>query len=139
MKKFISKLKLDSVLKTLAKTARSVSQKETKRVSRVSKVKSRINVKVGNTTVQQKAGKTWLDVPHEKKFFSNDGRVINNLTELPAVLKEMSNETFLYHVNSQKNDFASWTEHVFAEKKLAELLRRVKNKQAMIHVIKRVI
>ena len=65
-------------------------------------------------------------------FFVNDGRVVQSIGELPNVLSEISDETFSYHVNSEKNDFASWIGDVFGHKKLASELKRVKTKETAL-------
>jgi|SRR3989304_7562406 len=65
------------------------------------------------------------DVPVEKRFYSNDGRILNNLEELVSALKVMSDQTFRYHVNESKNDFANWIADVIGDDKLAADLRKV--------------
>lgn len=64
------------------------------------------------------------DVPEDKQFWCNDGRVLKNLRELETALKEMSDETFRYHVNEAKNDFSNWVNDVIGDEDLARDLRR---------------
>ncbi len=64
------------------------------------------------------------DVPLDKVFWSSDGRVLKNLPELETALREMSDETYLYHANESKNDFAEWVNNVIGDDKLARDLRR---------------
>jgi hypothetical protein len=52
--------------------------------------------------------KMMIDIPPEKFFYANDGSVIRNLHELPEALRSMSKETFVHHVNSDRNDFYNW-------------------------------
>ncbi len=59
------------------------------------------------------------DVPVDKPFWSQDGRTLKNLQELAAALKEMSDETFRYHLNEAKNDFSNWVRDVVGDEKLA--------------------
>lgn len=65
-------------------------------------------------------------------FFVNDGKVVQSIGELTSVFSEISDETFSYHVNSEKNDFASWIGDVFGHKKLASELKRVKTKETAL-------
>ena len=64
------------------------------------------------------------DVPEDKRFWCNDGRVLKNLRELETALKEMSDETFHYHVTEAKNDFTNWVKDVIGDEDLAKDLRR---------------
>ncbi len=64
------------------------------------------------------------DVPLDKVFWSNDGKVLKNLPELEAAFRDMSDETYLYHANANKNDFAEWVNNVIGDEKLARDLRR---------------
>ncbi len=43
----------------------------------------------------------------------------------------MSFETFHYHVNPYKNDFANWVNDVIGDKILADELRKVKTRKSM--------
>jgi len=62
----------------------------------------------------------WLaDVPGEKCFWSTDGRVVKNLAELEASLREMSDATYCYHYNDFKSDFSQWVQDVIGDEKLA--------------------
>jgi len=62
------------------------------------------------------------DAPDEKRFWLADGRYLKNLDELAAALRDMSAETFAYHVNEGKNDFAIWVRDVFGDNELAAAL-----------------
>jgi len=67
----------------------------------------------------------WLaDVPQEKRFWCSDGRVLKNLAELEAALKEMSEETFRYHSSESKSDFSNWVRDVIGDEKLSGDLRK---------------
>ncbi len=84
------------------------------------------------------AKKSYLDVQHEHhQFFANDGQILKNISELPKALQNMDAQTFAHHVNGDKNDFASWTEHVFGDDKLAGTLRGLKKKPSIIRAIRR--
>ncbi|MFH1521590.1 MAG: DUF5752 family protein [archaeon] len=76
------------------------------------------------------------NVPGHKVFFCNDGSTFNNLEELRKALISMSDETFNYHVNSEKNDFANWIYDVIGDIKLANNLRTVGDKKTMAKKIR---
>ena len=68
--------------------------------------------------------KSWLaDVPADKVFRCQDGRVMKNLEELSVALREMSGETFQYHVNDGRNDFSKWVEDVIRDYELSAGLK----------------
>ncbi len=71
------------------------------------------------------------EVPQDKVFWVNDGKVLKKLSELETALKEMSDDTFCYHVNEEKNDFYKWVGEVIGDGKLArDLLRATSRLQA---------
>lgn len=67
-------------------------------------------------------------VPEDKAFRCADSCVIYDLRELAKALDNMSEETFRYHANDQKNDFANWVSDVIGDRELASNLRKVANK-----------
>lgn len=77
------------------------------------------------------------DVQPEKSFWVNNGWIIRNLKELPLALRKMSNETFVYHVNKTKNDFAKWVEEVIGDKKLASEIKNAFTKAEMIAAVEK--
>lgn len=73
-----------------------------------------------------KLDKAWLgDVPGDKMFWCHDGRVVKNMAELAAALKEMPNDIFEYHLNGERNDFSTWVRDVIGDTTLAGQLARV--------------
>lgn len=74
----------------------------------------------------RKLDKVWLgEVPEDKAFWCHDGRVVKSLAELAEAFREMSDETFEYHLNSEKNDFGTWVRDVIGDVTLAGQLARV--------------
>ena len=63
------------------------------------------------------------DVAADKVFWCHDGRVMKNLDELGAALREMSEETFQYHVTADRNDFSKWVEDVIGDYELSAELK----------------
>ena len=79
------------------------------------------------------------DVPWEKQFYCNDGRVLKNLAELEVAFRETSDDIFRNHFNEEKNDFYNWVAEVIGDDKLSLDLLRIKNKdQAANKVAERI-
>ncbi len=71
------------------------------------------------------------NAPENQVFWMKDGRKIKNLHELVRELHRADEETFRYHVNEQKNDFANWVKDVLKDDILATRIKNVKDKAAM--------
>lgn len=76
------------------------------------------------------------NVPAEKVFWCHDGRVFSNLLELEKALRDMSKETYEFHVNKEKNDFSNWINDVIGDSSLAKALRKIKNPKTAAEKIK---
>lgn len=63
-------------------------------------------------------------------FWVNNGPVLRNVKDLADALKNMSEESFAYHVNAEKNDFAAWTVNVLKDESLAKSLSKSKTLKA---------
>jgi hypothetical protein len=82
-------------------------------------------VKIVAKVTRKRLDKSRLkDVPQDKVFWCHDGRVMKNLNELVVALREMSKETFRYHVTMDKNDFSNWVREVIGDEILAEDLQK---------------
>ncbi|MGB9748456.1 MAG: DUF5752 family protein [Candidatus Woesearchaeota archaeon] len=75
------------------------------------------------------------DVKPEFVFWLCDGSTIKNLDELLEHLKMMNEETFKYHVNQEKNDFAKWVYDIIKDEKLANDLKKSQNKAEFVKII----
>ncbi len=72
------------------------------------------------TMIRKHLEKGWAaDVPADKVFWCHDGKVITNMAELAAALREMSEDTYRYHAGANKNDFANWLRDVVGDSTLA--------------------
>ncbi len=67
------------------------------------------------------------NVPEQFVFHCYDGTVFRNLRDLARGISSMNQEVFSFHVNDQKNDFASWVADVVGDHALARDLWRTKN------------
>ena len=75
--------------------------------------------------ITKKVAKKMLgEVLWNERFSCSDGQVLKSLLELEAALKEMSEETFLYHSNEVKSDFSNWVYDVIGDEKLSRELRK---------------
>jgi hypothetical protein len=68
------------------------------------------------------AEKRLQKVPEEYVFYCCDGSVFRDLAELAAGLNAMTDEVFVYHSNSEKQDFCNWVRDVIEDIELAEEL-----------------
>jgi len=68
------------------------------------------------------------DVTGDKVFWVHDGGALKNLNELAEALRKMKNETFKYHVTSEKNDFYNWVRDVINDHELAGQIKAIKNR-----------
>lgn len=62
------------------------------------------------------------------RFWAKDGRILSDLKDLKKALEEMAEETYAFHANKARNDFAKWTEEVLKNKKVATELKKAKNR-----------
>ena len=71
-------------------------------------------------TVQKREVPKFLcNVPEEYAFRFHDGRLLKNMRELEEALRAISDETFRFHANAEKNDFGNWVRDVIGDQKLA--------------------
>ena len=78
-------------------------------------------------------------VPVEHVFRCSDGQIMTNMQELADALADMSDETFAYHSNEQKQDFSNWVRDVMGDQKLArDLAKSINRLQAAKRVEDRV-
>ena len=88
---------------------------------------------------KSKAEKMLGDVPEEKRFLCQDGRVLKNLPELEMALKNMKAETFRHHSSEARNDFSNWVKDVIGDEKLSmDLLKSTTRAQAAKSVASRI-
>jgi hypothetical protein len=92
-------------------------------------------VKIG----REEARRRLADVPDDKRFWCNDGKVITNLRDLGMSMRDMNNGTYRYHRDEGKNDFSKWVREVVGDTELAtELDRAESREQAAGAVAKRI-
>jgi len=70
-------------------------------------------------------------VDSRKYFYLIDGSVLRSLHDLRKILKSIKPEVFAHHVNSERNDFATWVRDVIKDYPLARKLRELKDPKVM--------
>ena len=61
-------------------------------------------------------------VPPDNVFWCNDGKIFTDIFELAEGLAAMSDETFAYHCNPEKQDFCNWVRDVIGDELPADYL-----------------
>jgi hypothetical protein len=83
--------------------------------------------------------KLLVKVPAEYVFYCRDGSVYADLRELAEGLEAMSDETFAYHSNLEKQDFGNWVRDIVGDEELANDLARATNRvQAAEYLVARI-
>jgi hypothetical protein len=62
-------------------------------------------------------------------FFVNNGGPICSLSDLCIALEQMPGETYLYHANRERNDFAKWVKGTLSDDQLSAKLLKCKNQE----------
>jgi len=84
------------------------------------------------------SGASGKQVPAALAFWSHDGQIFADLRQLAEGLAAMSDETFAYHSNQDKQDFAVWVREVIEDAWLAdELAKATSRSQAAVCVADR--
>ncbi|MFA6096652.1 MAG: hypothetical protein WC788_03435 [Candidatus Paceibacterota bacterium] len=68
-------------------------------------------------------------------FWINNGPALRNMKDLSDALKNISEESYAYHVNSEKNDFANWALNALQDETLSLKLSKSKNVKAAIKAV----
>jgi len=137
--KVVKKTTKKATKKMPAKKKTSVKKGAKKSV--VKKVSKKATVKkknvVSKKTKTSTNKKTLIIATNDQCFWINEGPAIRDLVELRDILSGINKEQFIHHVNSMKNDFASWVEEVLCDKKCANNIRRSKTVSAMVKNIEK--
>ena len=68
----------------------------------------------------QEARRFLVDVPIEHSFRYRDGKILRNMKELYDAFSVMTDETYVFHHNKEKNDFSNWVRDIIGDTKLAK-------------------
>jgi len=78
----------------------------------------------------QQAQKFLEAAPEGSEFITADGKGVTTLSEISSSLKDMNEDVYAHHVNSSKNDFATWVGDIFGDYELGKILKKSKSKSA---------
>jgi|SRR3989344_383250 len=70
-------------------------------------------------------------VPEQVSFWLCTNQKLFSLRELSAILMDVGDEVFRYHVNRDKNDFENWIRDVIQDRELAREIARIKTKETL--------
>lgn len=76
-----------------------------------------------------------MSVEGDLCFWINNGPVVKNLRELRDALLNINEESFKFHVNKEKNDFAAWVKDVLKDEPLSKRLLKVKTLKAFVKAV----
>lgn len=79
-------------------------------------------------TLKQEAKRLLSDIPEEYVFWCHDGCVLHNLRELGDAISIMTDETYTFHVNAEKNDFTNWVRDIIKDGRLATDLQKASDR-----------
>lgn len=68
-------------------------------------------------------------------FWVCNGSILRNIKDLKDSLSKMDKETFLNHVNKEKNDFATWVKEILEDETLSKKISKNKTVKTMIKTI----
>ena len=70
-------------------------------------------------------------------FYVNDGSVLKDLNDFAEKMKNISEDAFSHHVNTERNDFASWTREVLKDGILARSILKAKAPEEIVKSIEK--
>tara|TARA_Y100000310_G_C20689043_1_gene820992 strand:- start:1717 stop:2049 length:333 start_codon:yes stop_codon:yes gene_type:complete len=68
------------------------------------------------------------EAPQEFHFVLKDGRRLKSIYDLIDSLEDMADDTFNFHVDTDKNDFSNWVKHIFEEEGLSQTLGGIQDR-----------
>jgi hypothetical protein len=68
-------------------------------------------------------------VPEAYVFWCHDGQVFRDINDLLNGFDLMTDETFWYHANDEKNDFSCWIVDIIGDGELAKEVKKAKTRQ----------
>ena len=86
-------------------------------------------------TLKQEAKRLLSNVPEEYVFWCHDGCVLRNLKELGDAMNIMADETYAFHANAEKNDFANWVRDIIKDKRLSQDLQKAPGRDQAAQII----
>ena len=69
-------------------------------------------------------------------FWCHDGQVFHDINDLIVGFDMMTDETFLYHANDDKNDFSCWIMDVIGDSDLGKEIKKAKSRKQAKEITK---
>ena len=85
---------------------------------------------------KEEAAKYLCNAAPEHCFWVNNGPILKNVEELADALESISEDSYSYHANKDKNDFSKWIGEVIGDSRLANDLLSSKNKGSALNKIR---
>lgn len=79
-------------------------------------------------TLKQEAKRFLADVPEDYAFRCHDGLILQSMEQLGSALNSMTDETYVFHANTEKNDFSNWVRDIIKDRILANDLQKATNR-----------
>ena len=79
-------------------------------------------------TLKQEANRLLADVPNEYVFRCHDGLILQSMKELGNALNSTAEETYVFHANTEKNDFTNWVRDIIKDDMLSKNLQKATNR-----------
>ena len=79
-------------------------------------------------TSKQEAKRFLANVPEEYVFRCSGGAILRNVKELGDTLNTTTDETYVFHANTKKNDFSNWVRDIIKDGMLANDLQKATNR-----------
>ena len=76
-----------------------------------------------------------INAKDDQCFWVCNGSILRNIKDLKDSLLKMDKETFLNHVNKEKNDFAIWVKEITKDETLSKKISKNKTVKTMIKTI----
>lgn len=76
-----------------------------------------------------------ISVDGDQCFWVNNGPALRNIKDLSDALKGISEDSYAYHVNEEKNDFANWVLNALKDETLASKLSKAKTLKSAIRAV----
>lgn len=76
-----------------------------------------------------------VNAKDDQCFWVCNGSILRNIQDLKDSLSKMDKETFLNHVNKEKNDFAIWVKEIAKDETLSKKISKNKTVKTMTKTI----
>lgn len=129
-----SKESSETTKKTTKKTTQASARKTTGTTAKKSSATA-TRTRGKKVLDKEQAGKYMSRVPRENVFWCTDGAVLNDMMELRDALNIMSDQTFSFHSNEIKQDFAVWIREIIGDEELADELESASTRQEAARMV----